>query len=116
MSEIILQRSLSASSSLKHIVVRVLSSELASPDIREKKRIHFNEKVEQCIALEMEGDDDKEPDSYNIHDTDDSDSDDGTIIMTRTNSKWKLSIMSSRRATPQASFSGDGKTIAKGGC
>ena len=114
MSEIILQRSLSASSLLKQAVVavRVLSSGLASPDIGEKKRIHFNEQVEQCISLETKGNDDEEPDSYAIHDYDDSDLDDGAAMMTQTNSKRKLPLMSSRRATPQASFSGDSKTIA----
>jgi hypothetical protein len=114
MSEIILRRSLSASLLLKQaaVAVRVLSSGLASPGIGEKKRIHFNEQVEQCIALEMKGDDDEEPDSYVVHDSDDSDSDGGAVMMGRTNSKRKLSLMPSRRATPQASFSGDNKTIA----
>jgi hypothetical protein len=113
MSEIILQRSLSASSLLKQAVVavRVLSSGLASPDIGEEKHIHFNEQVEQCISLETKGDD-EEPDSCAIHDYDDSDLDDGAAMMTQTNSKRKLPLMSSRRATPQASFSGDSKTIA----
>jgi hypothetical protein len=114
MSEIILQRSLSASSLRKHAAaaVRVLPSGLASPSIGEKRRIHFNEQVKQCIALEMKGDDDEEPDSYAIHDYDDSDSDNGAVMMSSTNSKRKLPLMSSRRAASQASVSGDSKTIA----
>ncbi len=80
-----------------------------SPDIGEKKRIHFNEQVKQCIALEMKGDNDEEPDSDTIHDSDDSDSDDGVVMMARTNSKWKLPLISRRRAT---SFNGDSKMIA----
>jgi hypothetical protein len=114
MSEIILQRPLSASSLLKQaaVAVRVSSSGLASPSIGEKKCIHFNEQVEQCIALEIKGDDDEEPDLYAIHDCDNSDSDDGAVMMTRTNSKRKLTLMSSRGATLQANFSGGSKTIA----
>jgi hypothetical protein len=104
MSEIILQRSFLAS-----VTIRVLSSGLASPDIGEKKHIHFNEQVKQCIALEMKGDNDEEPGSDAIHDSDDSDSDDGVVMMARTNTKWKLPLMSRRRAT---SFSVDSKTIA----
>jgi hypothetical protein len=110
--EIILQRSLSTSLLLKQAAVRVLSSGLTSPSIGEKKRIHFNEQVKQCIALEMKGDDDEEPDSYDTHDSDDSDSDDGAVMMMRTNSKRKLPLTSSKRVTPQVSFSGDNKTIA----
>jgi hypothetical protein len=109
MSEIILQRSLSASYA---VAARVVSSGLASPSIGEKKRIHFNEQVEQCIALEVKGDDYEEPDSDAVHNSDDSDSDDGAVMMTRINSKRRLPPMSSRRATLQTSFSGDSKTIA----
>jgi hypothetical protein len=108
MLEVILQRSLSASSLLKLAAVRVLSSGLASPTLGEKKRIHFNEQVEQYIALEIKDDDDAESDSYAIHDYDDSDSDDGAIMMKMTNSKRKLPPMS---ATLQASFNSDNKMI-----
>lgn len=58
----------------------VSSSSLASPGTGEKKHIHFNEQVEQCIALEMKGDDDDDADTYAIHNYD-SDSDDGGIMM-----------------------------------
>lgn len=91
----------------------ISSSGLASPGgTGEKKHIHFNEQVEQCIALEMKGDDEEEPDSYAIHDYDDSDSDDGAIMMKRSNSKRKLPPLHSRRTTPRQSFSAESKTIA----
>jgi hypothetical protein len=87
--EIILWRSLSASSLAEQIVVlvQVLSSELTLPYIGEKKRIHFSEQVEQFIALEMKSDDDEEADSYTVHDSNDGNSDDGDVVMKRTNSK-----------------------------
>ena len=77
-----------------------------------EKHIHFNEQVEQCIALEMKGEDDEEADSYAIHDDYDSDSDDGAIMMKRSNSKRKLPMLSKRSTTPRNSFSTDSKTIA----
>jgi hypothetical protein len=89
----------------------VLPSGLESPNTGEVKHIHFNEQVEQYIALEMNGDEDEEPDSYAIHDSDDSDSDDGATEMRRTDPKWKLPLMSSRKATPRASFSAGSKSI-----
>ncbi|PVH67843.1 hypothetical protein DL98DRAFT_662453 [Cadophora sp. DSE1049] len=89
----------------------VLPTGLASPSTGEEKHIHFNEQVEQYIALEVKDDEDEEPDSYAIHDSDDSDSDDGAIMMRRTDPKWKLPLMSSRKATPRASFSAGSKSI-----
>ncbi|KAH9204215.1 hypothetical protein DL95DRAFT_497505, partial [Leptodontidium sp. 2 PMI_412] len=89
----------------------ILPSGLASPSTVEEKHIHFNEQVEQYIALEMTGDEDEKPDSYAIHDSDDSDSDDGAIMMRRTDPKWKLPLMSSRKATPRASVSAGSKSI-----
>jgi hypothetical protein len=88
----------------------ISSSGLRSPESGEKKHIHFNEQVEQCIALEMKGDDDEEPD-YALHDYDDSDSDDGGIMMKRSNSKRKLPPLH-KRTTPRQSFSAESKTIA----
>ncbi|KAG4427491.1 hypothetical protein IFR05_017026 [Cadophora sp. M221] len=89
----------------------ISSSGLASPGTGEKKHIHFNEQVEQCIALDMKGDDDEEPDSYAIHDYD-SDSDDGAIMMKRSNSKRRLPPLHSKRTTPRQSFTAESKTIA----
>jgi hypothetical protein len=65
----------------------VFSSGLASPSTGEEKHIHFNKQVEQYISLEVKGGEDEEPDSYAIHDYDSSDSDDGAIMIKRTNSK-----------------------------
>ena len=53
--------------------------------------------------LEIKGDNNEEPNSDAIHDSNDSDSnnsdlDDGVVIIARTNTKWKLPLMSYRRA------------------
>jgi hypothetical protein len=115
MLDIILRRPLSASPQLGHTaaVVRVLSSKLASPGIREKKRIHFNEQVEQCISLEMGGDDDEDSDPYAPSDYDETDSDNSAVMIAKTDSKGKLPlIFTRRRATPQEILSGDCKMIA----
>jgi hypothetical protein len=88
----------------------ISSSGLQSPG--EKKHIHFNEQVEQCIALEMKGDDDDEAEAYAVHCYDDSDSDDGGIMMKRSNSKRKLPPLHKKRTTPRQSFSTESKTIA----
>ncbi|KAL9115618.1 MAG: hypothetical protein Q9187_007229 [Circinaria calcarea] len=81
------------------------SSGITTPS--EKRRIHFNNKVEQCIAINKDGD---EPDNYYnaIHDDDDS-SDDGILMMKAVHGKdRKLS----NRSTPRTSFSNESKTIA----
>lgn len=91
------------------VLPSVSSSGLASPGTGEKKHIHFNEQVEQCIALDMKGDDEEEPDSYAINDSYDSDSDDGAIMMKTSSSKRKLPSL---KPTPRGSFSADSKTIA----
>jgi len=93
------------------VLPSVSSSGIASPSPSGEKHIHFNEQVEQCIALEMKGEDDEEVDSYAINDDYDSDSDDGAIMMKRSNSKRKLPIMRNN-TTPRNSFSTDSKTIA----
>jgi hypothetical protein len=78
---------------------------MSNTGLGEKKHIHFNEQVEQYVALETIGDD-EESDSYAIRDNDDSDSDDGASMIKMTKSMKKLS---STRATPQASVGGDSK-------
>lgn len=88
----------------------ITSSGLVSPGTGEKKHIHFNEQVEQCIALEMKGDDEEEPEPYAMYD--DSDSDDGGIMMKESSSRRKLPPLHSRRTTPRQSFSVESKTIA----
>lgn len=77
-----------------------VSSSLTSPERGEKKAIHFNEQVEQCIALEMKGNE-----NHN-----DSGSDDGGIMM-RSNSKRKLPPLYKKR-TPRQTFSVGSNTIA----
>lgn len=57
----------------------------------ERKHIHFNEKVEQCIAVDVKGDDDDDVDSDRYNFDFDSDSDDG-IVMKRTSSKKRRPI------------------------
>ncbi|TQV95878.1 hypothetical protein V2A60_001047 [Cordyceps javanica] len=65
-------------------VESVDSSGLSSP-CNERKHIHFNEKVEQCIAVEIKGDD-EDMDMETFDDEQDSDSDDG-FMMKRVKSK-----------------------------
>ncbi|RDW60135.1 hypothetical protein BP5796_11741 [Coleophoma crateriformis] len=92
------------------VLSSITSSGLATPGTGERKHIHFNEQVEQCIALEMKGDDD-EQDSYAVQDFD-SDSDDGGIMMKRSNSHRKIPPIASKKSTPRASFCAESKTIA----
>ncbi|TVY73301.1 Uncharacterized protein LSUE1_G009126 [Lachnellula suecica] len=87
----------------------VSSSGLGTPG--EKKHIHFNEQVEQCIALDMKGEDDEELEPYPVHDYDDSDSDDGGIMMKRSNSTRKLPPLH-KKSTPKQNSNADNKTIA----
>ncbi len=92
------------------VLPSVSSSGIQSPGSSEKKHIHFNEQVEQCIAVDMKGDDD-EADVYAVDDYD-SDSDEGGIMMKRSDSKRSLPAMSSKKTTPRNSFSSESKTIA----
>lgn len=82
------------------------SSGIASPN-QERRHIHFNEQVEQCIAVDAKADeDDDEPDlvMYN----NDSDSDDGVMMKrTRTKKRKPLKRKSAKKATKT-----DGKIIA----
>lgn len=79
-----------------------------SPEVGEKKTIRFNEQVEQCISLEIKGNGSKE--IYAINDYDDSDSENGGIVM-RSNSKRKLPPHLKRKTSCQSS-SAESKTIA----
>lgn len=80
------------------------SSGLASPS--ERRHIHFNNEVVQCIAVEAkEGDDEEDwPATFD----DQSSSDDGVVMMRQISGKASLS----NRSTPRNSFSSDSKTIA----
>ena len=77
------------------------SSGMTSPG--ERRHIHFNNEVVQCIAVERQGgdyDEDEGPSVYH------EDEDDGIVMMKP--SRPKLSA----RSTPRGSFSNEGKTIA----
>lgn len=82
------------------------TSGLQTPIYGEKKHIRFDDKVEQCIAVEVkEGDFDDDDDSA-VRDSDSSDED--VVMMKRSNYRKTISRSSSR-----SSFSGESKTIAK---
>ncbi|CAK7269416.1 protein phosphatase regulator [Sporothrix epigloea] len=87
------------------ILPSTFSSGIVSPST-ERRHIHFNEQVEQCIAVEVKGDeDDCSPmvASYSY----DSDSDDGAIMMKRSSSKTHTQYRRSSYVK-----SNDSKTIA----
>lgn len=67
------------------------TSGMVSPN-SERKHIHFNEKVEQCIAVDVKGDDDEDVDSDRYNYDFDSDSDDG-IMMKRATPKKRKPIL-----------------------
>jgi hypothetical protein len=81
------------------------SSGVASPSA-ERKHIHFNEQVEQCIALEVKQEDEDDVDTDRIGG--DSDSDDG-VMMKRTQTKKRGPLGRKRTKTVTAA---EGKTIA----
>lgn len=80
------------------------SSGLTSPS--ERRHIHFNNEVVQCIAVEAkEGDEEGTwPGAFD----DESSSDDGVVMMRQISGKAPIS----NRSTPRNSFSSDSKTIA----
>jgi hypothetical protein len=82
------------------------SSSIASPNT-ERRHIHFNEQVEQCIAVDAKGDDaddvDVDMDLYG----DESDSDDG-VMMKRVRSKRRPST----KKRMQKKINAEGKIIA----
>jgi hypothetical protein len=91
------------------------SSGLESPS--ERRHIHFNNKVEQCIAVDSKEEDESEEDKipqafvdevdHDCDDDDDDDDDEGVVMMKQVPSKAK----SSHRNTPRNSFSSESKTI-----
>jgi hypothetical protein len=82
-----------------------ISSGFISPS-GEKKHIHFNEQVAQCIAVDVKGDDeDEEVATFNY----DSDSDDGAIMMKQTKTKKRRPLLKRSKST---SASSESKTIA----
>ncbi|KAG5919011.1 hypothetical protein E4U53_004035, partial [Claviceps sorghi] len=85
------------------------SSNLSSP-FPERKHIHFNEKVEQCIAINMK-DDDEDDVFGQDHFDQDSDSDVGGLMMKHIKSKKRTASLSKRRSKKPAAS--EGKIIAK---
>ncbi|KAK4190539.1 hypothetical protein QBC35DRAFT_471696 [Podospora australis] len=82
------------------------SSGITSP-YSEKKHIHFNEQVSQCIAVDAKGEEDDDDDDERY--PSDSESDDGAIMMKRTQIKKRRPTI--RRAVSQGA-TGESKTIA----
>lgn len=80
------------------------SSTLASP-CAERRHIHFNEQVEQCIAIDVKGDDEDEDIDMDMY-CDESDSEEG-VMMKHIAAKKR----GPRRKTPKRGI--DGKIIAK---
>ncbi|KAK3362102.1 hypothetical protein B0T24DRAFT_104361 [Lasiosphaeria ovina] len=84
------------------------SSGVISPS-GERRHIHFNEQVAQCIAVEVKGDDDDEDAGANRF-AFDSDSDDGAIMMKRTTSKKLRPVL--KKVKSFSVSGGESKTIA----
>ena len=73
----------------------------------ERKHIHFSERVQQCIAINKDGEDDHEDDEMDsavCYDSDDSE--EGGLTMRIERGKERR-LSSSRSGTPRPSFSGD---------
>ena len=84
------------------------SSGLVTPGTSERRRIHFNDKVEQCIAVDIKGHEEEEEGDFNAID-DDSSSDDGVVMM---KGSARNRGRGSAGSTPRNSFSNENKTIA----
>ena len=82
------------------------TSGIVSPS-SERKRIHFNEQVEQCIAVDVKGDEDSEDTPVYMHDG--SESDDGATVIRRSVRRRKRVSLLRKRTKDRHS---DGKTIA----
>ncbi|KAG8673996.1 hypothetical protein FPOAC1_007315 [Fusarium poae] len=87
----------------KSIAPSVESSRIASPS-SERKHIHFNEQVKQCIAIEAKDNKDMINDHYSF----DSDLDHGVMIRRVGTKKRPIS----RRKTLKPKLAAEGKTIA----
>ena len=89
--------------------ISVTSSGLQSPG--ERRHIHFNDEVVQCIAVESKDDDEEEEGQSPavVSDEEDEDEDEtGLVMMMHISSKARTS----NRSTPRGSFSVESKTIA----
>jgi hypothetical protein len=81
------------------------SSGLQSPS--ERRHIHFNNEVEQCIAVESKEEDEHEDGEGHRSFSEDDEDDESVVMMKQVPSKAKLS----NRSTPRNSFSNESKTI-----
>lgn len=97
----------SAFGSMETTPTNATSSGLTSPG--ERKHIHFNNEVVQCIAVEAKGTEDYDCWSH-PYDDDDESSDDGLVIMKRLPSKARAPI--GRKRAPIKSVSTENKIIA----
>ncbi|KAI1500098.1 protein phosphatase type 1 complex subunit Hex2/Reg1 [Biscogniauxia marginata] len=85
------------------------TSGIVSPSA-ERKHIHFDEQVKQCIAVDVKGEDDDEDEpEYSRWRFDDSDSDDGAIMMKKTKTR-KRPVILRKRSPVNANI--ESKTIA----
>ncbi|KAH8689205.1 hypothetical protein BGW36DRAFT_402204 [Talaromyces proteolyticus] len=107
-----LSRRLSYSLDSSHVTpTNSTSSGLISPS--EKRHIHFNNEVEQCIAVEAKDDEEHAVDPSRFFlgeedDDEDTESDDGVVMMKQVSPR----LLSSSQGTPRNSFSSESKTIA----
>ncbi|CRK46211.1 hypothetical protein BN1723_006942 [Verticillium longisporum] len=124
MSEVMLQRSLSASSLVKTAAAAVQAQEsssggrrLSRPTLERasttdyRKHIHFNEQVEQCIAVEIKGEEDEDEAMYSDR-YDHSDSDEDAIMMKRSKTKKRVPIARRQFKKKKTTTQSEGKTIA----
>ncbi|KAF2835566.1 hypothetical protein M501DRAFT_918275, partial [Patellaria atrata CBS 101060] len=80
-------------------------------DQGERKHIRFDNKVEQCIAVDVKGDDDDELENgWGMHNNDDDDSSDDGVVMMKRSKKKKTPL---KRNISRSSFNSESKTIAK---
>ena len=75
----------------------------------ECRHIHFNNEVEQVIAIESDDDDDKQEEIHSVFSDEEEDEDDDGGLMMR---PAPLQPKTSNRSTPRGSFSEGSKTIA----
>ncbi|KAI3328887.1 hypothetical protein HD806DRAFT_519256 [Xylariaceae sp. AK1471] len=90
------------------LVPSTATSGLVSP-AAERKHIHFDEQVKQCIAVDVKGDDDDDEIDAHRWRYDDSDSDDGAIMMKTTQNRKKPIYL--KKKTP-TNINNESKTIA----
>jgi hypothetical protein len=79
------------------------------PSSSESRHIHFNNEVEQVIAIESDEDDDKREEIHSVFSDEEEDEDDDCGLMMR---PAPSQSKSSNRSTPRGSFSEGSKTIA----